>query len=99
MSWQDNETKDVKDEMYGFCGRCEKKDAAHKMTQMYIVYKKAHFTLILLEFHVILYFFSPQPQALCLTLVSINMLAAGDIIQGNKRSVDPIMSSKHYDHV
>lgn len=54
------------------------------------VYKKAHFTLILQEFHVILYLFSPQPQALCLTLISINMLAAGDIIQGNKRSVDHI---------
>lgn len=57
---------------------------------MYIAYKKAHFTLILQEFHVILYLCSPQPQALCLTLVSINMLAAGDTIQGNKRSVDHI---------
>lgn len=61
-----------------------------KMTQKYTIYKKAHFTLILQEFHVVLHLCSPQLQALCLTLVSINMLAAGDIIQGKKRSVDHI---------
>lgn len=68
----------------------KKGSQSDKMTQMYTVYKKAYFTLILQEFNVILYLYSPQPQSLCLTLVSINMLAAGDTIQGSKRSVDPI---------
>lgn len=68
----------------------EKGSQSDKMTQMYTDYKKAHFALILQEFNVILYLCSPQPQSLCLTLDSINILAAGDTIQGNERSVDSI---------
>lgn len=33
MSWQDNKTRNVRDEKYDFRGRCEKKDVTHKVTK------------------------------------------------------------------
>lgn len=50
MSWQDNDTRNVRDEKYDFHGRSEKKDVTHKVT-------KWHRCTLCIKKHIVLSFF------------------------------------------